>query len=273
MMIPELLNQLKSLTSGVQKNKAVNINSGSIKQAVITAATYYFKDCRDEVYRMLNDEDALAEFDEDWQRLIRLAHGNNPKNSYLALLKRLLKKTTDLKIATHVAVPSAVVAEPSKLSYSRAEEILISTLDQLLPSAGQSYRQGMKDLDSTEERFSYRGTACEFRECLRETLDLLAPDEKVKQEPWFKLEQNCSAPTMKQKVRFVLSYRGKNKTQRSLPEKSLDLIESLCGEITRAVYDRASVSTHLLTTRQEVTQIKRYLDAVLFDVLEIGRQD
>ncbi len=76
---------------------------------------------------------------------------------------------------------------------------------------------------------------------------------------------------MKQKVRFVLSYRGKNKTQRLLAEKSVGLIENLCGEITRAVYDRASVSTHLQTTRQEVAQMKRYLDAVLFDLLEISQ--
>ena len=53
--------------------------------------------------------------------------------------------------------------------------------------------------------------------------------------------------------------------------RRLYLIEALCGEITRAVYDRASVSTHLQTTRQEVAQIKRYLDAVLFDLLEIGQ--
>jgi hypothetical protein len=267
-MISELLNQLKSVTSAIQKNEAINVNSKNIKQGVISAATCYFKDCRDQVSRILNDDVALGKFDKDWQRLIKLAHGNNAKNSYLALLKGLLKKTTDLKIATHIAVPSTVIA---KLSYSQAEGILISTLDQLLPSAAQSYRQGVKDLNSTEERFSHRGTAAELRECLRETLDLLAPDEKVKEESWFKLEPNCSGPTMKQKVRFVLSYRGKNKTQRSLAEKSVGLIESLCGEITRAIYDRASVSTHIQTTKQEVAQMKRYLDAVLFDLLEIGQ--
>jgi len=270
-MISELLHQLKSLASAIQKSKAVNVNSRNIKQAVISAAACYFKDFRDEVSRTLNDDVALAKLDEDWQRLIKLAHGNNAKTSYLALVRGLLKKTTDVKIATHVAAPSPVVAKPLKLSYSQAEGILISTLDQLLPSAAQSYRQGLKDLDSTEERFSYRGPAAEFRECLRETLDLLAPDQKVNQESWFKLEPNCSGPTMKQKVRFVLSYRGKNKTQRSLAEKSVDLIESLCGEITRGVYERACVSTHVQTTRQEVAQMKRYLDAVLFDLLEIGQ--
>lgn len=78
---------------------------------------------------------------------------------------------------------------------------------------------------------------------------------------------------MKQKVRYVLTSRGKGKTQRESAEKSIDLIENLCGDAARAVYDRASLSTHVETTKQEVRQIKRYLDAVLFDLLEIGQTE
>jgi hypothetical protein len=51
---------------------------------------------------------------------------------------------------------------------------------------------------------------------------------------------------------------------------AVDLIENLCGEIARAVYTQASISTHVQTAMQEVQQMKRYLDAVLFDILEIG---
>lgn len=147
----------------------------------------------------------------------------------------------------------------------------MATLDSLIPTAGQAYRQGLHDLDNRENRFSYRGTASEFREALRETLDTLASDDDVKKQPWFKQEPNYNGPTMKQKVRFILVSRGKNKTQRLAAEKSVDVIESLCGEVARAVYDRASLSTHVQTTKAEVTQMKRYLDAVFFDVLEIGQ--
>jgi hypothetical protein len=58
---------------------------------------------------------------------------------------------------------------------------------------------------------SWRGPATDFRESLRETLDHLAPDSAVKAEPGFKLEQNTSGPTMKQKVRFILKKRGVSK--------------------------------------------------------------
>lgn len=268
-MIEELLNQLKGLVSSIRKNKAVNINSRTIREATISTGSFYFKNCRSDAYRILGDEKALSDLDEQWQQLIRLAHGNNSKKSYLSILNRLLKRTTDLAVASH-ALGSPGKLTSSAMSYSQAEQIIVNTLDDLIPSAAQSYRQGLQDLNSAVVRFSYRGSACELREALRETLDLLAPDEDIAKQSWFKLEPNCTGPTMKQKVRFILRSRGKSKAQRALAEKSVGLVENLCGEVARAVYTRASISTHVQTTKQEVQQMKRYLDAVLFDVLEIG---
>ena len=270
-MISALLDQLKALSLAVRKNQAININNKSIKEAAVAAGSYYFKECRDEAQQILSGSQDLSALDEDWQRLIRLAQANNPKTSYLALIKNLLRRTTDLTVAAHVHAAPLTPSQPTKLGYSQAEEILMATLDSLIPSAAQSYRQGLHDLDNRESRFSYRGTASEFREALRETLDTLAPDEDVKKQQWFKQEPNCSGPTMKQKVRFILVSRGKNRTQRLAAEKSVEVIETLCGEVARAVYDRASLSTHVQTTKGEVVQMKRYLDAVLFDVLEIGQ--
>lgn len=269
-MITELLEQLKTLQTSVRKSGAVNVNTKSVKQAAIDAGSAYFKQYRDQAYDLLGDGDRLSSFDEDWQQLIRLAHGNNAKESYLTLLRRLQKATTELTISSHALAPAPDPAQSSKLKFSEAEQILLHTLDQLLPSAAQSYRQGLEDLSSQNARLSYRGTASEFREVLRETLDLLAPDAEVTSQTWFKQQPDCHGPTMKQKVRFILSSRGKNKTQRALAEKSAELIESVSGEVARAVYNRASLSTHLETSREEVRQIKRYLDAVLFDILEIG---
>jgi hypothetical protein len=268
-MIEKLLAELKGLVLLIRKNKAVNINSRAIREATISIGSFYFKDCRSDAYRILGNEKALADLDEQWQQLIRIAHGNNPKKSYILIVNHLLKRTTDLAVASHTS-SSPVEFRSSALSYSQAEQIIVKTLDDLLPSASQSYKQGVHDLNSGVLRFSYRGTACELREALRETLDLLAPDEDIDRQSWFKLEPNCTCPTMKQKVRFILSSRGKSKAQRALAEKSIDLVDNLCGEVARAVYTRASISTHVQTTKQEVLQMKRYLDAVLFDILEIG---
>ncbi len=74
---------------------------------------------------------------------------------------------------------------------------------------------------------------------------------------------------MKQKARFVLLSRGRSKTQASVAEKAIGVVESIAGEVVRATYDRAALATHLETTRTEVIRIKRYVDTVLFDLLEI----
>jgi hypothetical protein len=168
-----------------------------------------------------------------------------------------------LSIPVVPTVPSGKSASPSS-----EETLILKTLESLVPSAAASYRQGLSDLIGLE-RFSYRGTAAEFRESLRETLDQLAPDADVEAQEWYKPEEGQTKPTMKQKARYVLTSRERNKTQRDSAEKMLTLIEELSGEVMRAVYNRASLATHIHQSKREVQQIKRYVDTVLFDLLEI----
>jgi hypothetical protein len=270
-MISQLLQELAGLAGDIKQNKAVNVNSQRIKQRAIDLGAAYFRDYRGHVVGVLRDSEALEAFEQDWQQLIRLAHGNNPKSTYEKLLRRLTRTTKEINVQGHSTVSTAPAIASSELTYSQAEELLLATLDTLLPSAAASYRQGLQDVAEPRMRHSYRGTAAEFREAFRETLDHLAPDKDVMEQSWFNPEKDQKLPTMKQKVKFVLSSRGKNKTQRVAAEKTVDLIEALCGDIARAVYNRASLSTHLETSKQEVEQLKRYMDAVLFDLLEIGQ--
>jgi len=270
-MISQLLHDLERLAGNIKKNKAVNINSQKTKQQVIDLGSAYFRDFRGHVVGVLRDSENLESYEEDWQQLIRLAHGNNPKATYDKLVRRLVRTTKEINVVSHSAVTTAPAIASSELTYSQAEEILLATLDNLLPSAAASYRQGLADIANPTFRHSYRGTAAEFREAFRETLDHLAPDKDVMEQSWFKPEKDQKLPTMKQKVKFVLSSRGKNKTQRSAAEKAVDLMEEISGDIARAIYSRASLSTHVETTKQEVEQLKRYMDAVLFDLLEIAQ--
>jgi hypothetical protein len=271
-MMAELLEQLNDLAAAVRKVRAVNVNAKGVKEAAIAAGTHYFKSCRSDAAKILTDPGELAALDEDWQDLIRLAQGNNAKSSYTKLIVRLLGRVKSLNVAIHVRAPIPPPSSQSTLSHSEAERILIETLDKMIPSASASYQQGLRDLADKHPRLSYRGSACEFREALRETLDLLAPDAEVTKQAWFKQGPDKGGPTMKQKVKYILAARGKTKAQQGVSEKSVELIEGLCGDVTRAVYTTASLSTHIQTTKQEVMQMKRYLDAVLFDILEIGQK-
>ena len=270
-MISQLMYDLERLAGNIKKNKAVHVNSQKTKQQVIDLGSAYFRDFRGDVVGVLRDSENLESYEEDWQQLIRLAHGNNPKATYDKLVRRLVRTTKEVNVVSHSAVKTAPAIASSKLTYSQAEEVLLATLDNLLPSAAASYRQGLADIANPTLRHSYRGTAAEFREAFRETLDHLAPDNDVMEQSWFNSENEQKLPTMKQKVKFVLSSRGKNKTQRGAAEKAVDLMEAIAGDIARAIYSRASLSTHVETTKQEVKQLKRYMDAVLFDLLEIAQ--
>lgn len=247
-MIPQLLEQLTALFADVRRSRAANVNSKQVKNTAIATGTFYFKQCRGDAAGILNNADQLAQFDQGWQRLIRLAHGNNAKASYLRLLKKLLRQLTELTVALHSLPAAKVNPATATISYSQAENILLSTLDQILPSAAASYKQGLNDLSSQNQRNSYRGPACEFREALRETLDLLAPDENVHKQPWYVQDPDTKGPTMKQKVRHILSSRGKTKNEQSVAEKSVDLIEALSAE--RSLVRSTIVRLSQLTSRQ-----------------------
>ena len=270
-MISQLHDLLNALAMRVKGNRAVNVNSQKTKQAAIETGSFYFKKARAESIALFKDSKGLDAYDNNWQQLIRLAHGNNPKKRYESLIKSIIKTTKDLNVASHMVLSVAPVVATSKISYSDAEQILIRTLEELVPTAAASYKQGLADLNSKTLRFSYRGTASEFREALRETLGRFAPDKDVENESWYKPEKDQKRPTMKQKVRYILSSRNKNKTQRAAAESTVQLIETISGNIARAVYNRASLSTHVETTKEEVMQLKRYLDALFFDLLEIGQ--
>ncbi len=109
----------------------------------------------------------------------------------------------------------------------------------------------------------------ELREALRETLDHLAPDDEVTTAPGYVQEKNWSGPTMKQKVRFILKARGQTKSASEVPEQTTTTIDEMIGTLTRSVYDRSSVATHLALEKRTVLQICRYVVAVLHDILEL----
>jgi len=49
----------------------------------------------------------------------------------------------------------------------------------------------------------------------------------------------------------------------------VSLIEEITAEITRGVYDRASASTHGNSPKLEILRLKRYLEPVLAELLEL----
>lgn len=263
-MIDSLINSVEMLKKSLSKTKAININSKTTKASVIGTAKEYFSTYRNYLKERSLGDDLIGLIDENMQELIRLAQGNNPKKYYLTKIKEIES------ISKELSIKDISIAILPKNKIGDSENAIISTLESIVPSAALSYKQAILDLLEHEQKISYRGTATELRESLRETLDYLAPDDNVMSEENFKLEKDQFKPTMKQKVRFILKKREVNDAMRTPTEKSTEMVEELMGQIARATYTRASLSTHLKTTKGEVVKIKRCVDLVLHELLEIG---
>ena len=263
-MIDDLHKALSLLRDVIQHVKTHNVNTDDDKRIAIQTGMLYFKVCRPFVLALGKPPEFIEKYDSLWQALIKLAHGNNSKRTYQKVLAQLYRITTEISVLS-----KTLPDQPAVVTFTSDEENLIATLDKMIPSAADSYKQSLIDLQTKNPRLSFRGIAAELREVLREVLDYLAPDEEVMSDPNYHNEPDQTKPTMGQKVKHILRSRRRSKTQRAPTEKSIELIEQLSGEIARGVYTRASQATHLETTKSEVEKIKRYLDTVLFDLLEI----
>ena len=157
---------------------------------------------------------------------------------------------------------------PSEQPMSTVEAGIFAALDGVIPTTSFSYKQVLQDLND-QNRVSYRGTAAELREVVRELLDHLAPDDEVLKT--VRLDPTQKRPSMKQKATFILKKRGVGDTTRKTAEDSVSAVENSVGSLARSVYDRGSISTHIATTRGEVLTFKGYAEAVLAELLQIHK--
>lgn len=256
---------LEALNAALGKSKAVNVNTQALRDSAKQIVQQYFREVRPGLTEVGFSDAELQAFDAEMQSLLELTQGRNAKKSYTATLRRIkpmrvaMETQREIRLGQQRARGSAVVGT--------VERRIIDTLIELVPPAAASYQQALQDLE--QPRTSYRGTAVELREALRETLDHLAPDHAVMSSEGFTLERGRSKPTHKQKVRYLLKSRDVSKTARAAPEGNVDLIEELTGSLTRATYDRSSLATHTAPTEGEARQLKMYVDSVLAELLEI----
>lgn len=205
----------------------------------------------------LNDLDPLM------QEFLEFTHRRISGNKYKEHISKALKKTLVLEqlcLIGNRGNQNDVV--------NSIDQNIIRTLEALLPSSASSYKQALVDLKSNS-RFSWRGPATDLRECLRETLDHLAPDADVMNQPSFKLDKDAKGPTMKQKVRFVLTRRGFSSGAAATTEDAVSSIDELLGRFVRSIYTRSNISTHTPTSKSEVLRVRDLVRVALCELLEI----
>jgi len=261
----QLWSEFDQLRARISRSTAVNINASELRSRAQLVVQTYFRQGRPGLMRLGIGEPDLAAIDQGMQELLRLSNGKNAKKTYLRVLRGIAGQRSPLGGLRERLLGGNVPPAPDR--FERAEGQILDTLRAMLPETALSYEQGIRDLQSGD-RISWRGTAAEFREVLREVLDHLAPDEEVAKQPGFRLEKDQTGPTMKQKAAFVLRSRGVSETARKAPQDAVSVVQEMTASFVRSTYQRGSVSTHGSPTREDVDRVKRFVDVALADLLE-----
>lgn len=262
----------ESSRSTLGRTKSVNVNKETLRTEVRELVQEYFRSLRPALVKLGLNDDVFVSLDGPAQELLRLATGRNARASYLRAFRAFHQARVAAETERELKLGHAAASSLVDLVTSGVETQILTTLRKLLPSAGLSYEQALRDLRGAP-RLSYRGTAVELREALREVLDHLAPDADVMRSPGFKLEKDAARPTMKQKAQFILKARGTVSGALSTPKDAIQRVEEASASLARSVYTRGSVSTHVATTREEVLTMKPYVDGVLAELLQVHHGD
>ncbi|MBI3582632.1 MAG: hypothetical protein HY096_01610 [Nitrospinae bacterium] len=260
----ELQKNLQAFERTLQNIRSQHLNTQKLKDDIRVIIQYYFKNVRPTYLSSRRPEAELSEADAFMQDLLRCAQKRTLVSAYKRLIKSINKMFSELEVKS---LPFHLNKQKNISDDTRFSAIL-DTLKKFHPSAALSYEQAMIDLNGNDRK-SWRGTAVEFRESLREVLDILAPDQDVKTQPGFKLEPNVKGPTMKQKTVFILKAREASNNQIKPLTDAVNVIEELIGKFIRSVYERSSIATHTHTSKEEVLKTREYVSLALIDLLEI----
>jgi hypothetical protein len=258
---------LESLTSELRHVKAGPVRDQSFREQVKSLVRAYWGEFRPAFSNGGIPEELLSPLDAKTEELLAQAQRLTLRDKYMATLKAARIGVNALELE---AMRRAAVKPSDGPAIDSRDRLLLDTLARVCASAALSYRQGLVDL-SDAGRLSWRGTATEFREALRETLDFLAPDDAVQGQPGFELEKDARGPTIKQKTVFILKSRRVRGAAMETAKRGVDLVEEMMGAFARSVYSRSSASTHGPASRQEATSVKEHVALLLAELLALSR--
>ena len=264
MNISSFKNELSNFYTDIRKLNSKQIQKKSFKDKGKKIVKRYFNEIRPKILSQTIERNYFNTLDFQFQNLLSLTNANSLRSKYLSIVKTIRKELDQVEARI---ITSGQINQTSRAEFSDFEKSVLFTLEKLPCPADLSYKQALLDIRDNS-RISYKGTANEMRETLREVLSYLAPDEKVKSQEGFTFEKGADKPTQKQKISFILSQRNISKAYKKAPAEAVEIIENK-GNFTRAVYNRASMSVHGQYTREEIMRLKKYLDIVLSELLEL----
>jgi len=264
-MLPdEYVQELQRLKSILGKHRGRQIFSQELHHQIRAVAETWPNDVRPQVTGGTGSKDQIQAADELARKIIGATYHNTTANKYLELMDSLREAVISLRVESTVTMPSTV---------RKASEVTLDVeqaLEALNPAIADSYRQVLSDLED-DDRISLRGTANELREVLREVLEVLAPDEMVRKEPWYQSRNEQSRekprPTYSDRAKYAVRTKGKGKNIQKQTPASVERADELLGSIVRSTYDRGSGASHADSERGEIIRQLRYVNAVLLELL------
>ncbi|MCU7846176.1 MAG: hypothetical protein KZQ93_20255 [Candidatus Thiodiazotropha sp. (ex Monitilora ramsayi)] len=259
-----LIEALDRARAKIRKAPGKQIANQALKKEVRETVEQYFQILRPSLDGHGHLTETAVELDKVLKSLIELTHKRGAKTTYITKLTSAKK----LLVALDAEFMSRSTTEGTNSLYDTTDQLIVETLDSILPFAAKSYQQALQDLQSSD-RLSYRGPATDMREALRETLDYLAPDKDVKAMDGYKQVKDVSGPTMKQKVQYILKLRERSRAQIGPTASAVELVDEMIGQFVRSVYTRSNISTHTPTDRDEVLRLRHYVRLALIEILAI----
>jgi hypothetical protein len=262
MIYPE---RAEALTARIRKSKNKQVSSTALREEVQLFVREYFSQTKP-IFPANRCVALIESLDTCFQDLMRCTHARTLKSRYLNLLKEIARIGREVELA--LLIPISVKSARIMIGGDK-EQLIITTLQQLVPTAASSFEQGLRDLASGE-RASWRGTAVEFRESLREVLDHLAPDQDVIAQAGFTQEKGTNGPTMRQKTMFILKSRKARSAEAKACVDAVSVVDELVGNFVRSVYTRSSVVTHGTAGKDEANRVREYVTLTLLEILSIN---
>ncbi|MFI7489404.1 hypothetical protein ACIBXA_13590 [Micromonospora echinaurantiaca] len=177
----------------------------------------------------------------------------------------LLRRLREFQLRVRQSRRKVDAVVPARGPLSGRDADILARLRHHSPSLADSLEQALRDLND-HTRLSYIGPAGEAREVMRATVQMFAPDDEVRKQPWYVgIEQGGKRnPSQAERTRYAVQQRGGNKDQ----VKGVDeLIDQLVGQIGRQTYSTGSSALHAGTVQAKVRKMIGWVFAILDEVL------
>jgi len=264
----DLTGRLAALRLEVQRSKAVNVNREDLREQARSIVQSYFRIVRLDLLGIGVEDEDLVALDDALQQLLALSQGRNLRSSYVKAMSTAARAVSAVALLRERKFGERGVDASSGEPFGELEQKIYSTLLELIPGTARSYEQAVRDLRS-DDRVSYRGTAAELREVVREALNHLAPDEALVEAGVEISEAGNGKPTMKEKTRFILQARGLSRSGRKAQEDAVSALDEFTESFVRSTYTLGSKTTHTPPTKTDVNRLKMYVDVALAELLQI----